>query len=96
MESDTVSVHAEHDKAIFAGNVRIVTSTGLELQTEQLNTALHEVAGETPGTVTGQAPFGDLEAGQMEFRAKNKSGPLHFLFKSGVKLVYRPAIKTEN
>lgn len=96
MDADTVSVQTENDMAMFIGNVHIVTSTGLELRTEQLNTALHDVAGETPGTVIGQAPFGDLEAGQMEFRAKNKSGPLHILFKSGVKLVYRPAGKTEN
>lgn len=96
MDSEVVSVDTGNDMATFTGDVHIETSTGLKMQTDVLHTSLEEVSGNAPGHVTGEAPFGDLEAGQMEFKAKNKSGPLHILFKSGVKLVYRPAKKSEN
>lgn len=91
-----VSVDPGADLAQFTGDVRIGTSTGIEVRTERLDTALHGIAGQTPGTVAGTAPFGDLTAGAMTFGAKNGDGPIHVLFKDGVRLVYRPVKNTDH
>ncbi len=96
LNARTISVDPSADLASFSGAVRIQTSTGLDVQTEQLDTALHGISGEAPGTITGTSPFGDLSAGAMEFGAKNGNGPIHVLFKGGVRLVYRPTKKSEN
>lgn len=95
LESDLVQVLAREDLARFSGDVRIVTSTGIDVRTDQLDTALTGLSGKAPGTLSGTSPFGDLTSGSMEFSAKNEGGPLHVLFKSGVKLVYRPAENPE-
>ena len=94
LDARTARADMASDMATFSGNVVIATSTGLIVRTEVLNTALHGVSGNTPGTVTGTGPFGDFTAGQMTFGAENDNGPLHVLFKSGVKLIYDPQ-KTE-
>lgn len=94
LDSDLASIDLPADMATFSGDVRVATSTGIIVHTDVLKTALQGVSGNTPGRVTGTAPFGDLEAGQMEFGAKSPGEPLHMLFKSGVKLVYDPK-KTE-
>ena len=95
LDSDLARLDSSSDMATFTGDVRIATSTGMTLRTEVLNAALSGIAGNTPGTVTGTAPFGDLTAGTMEFGAKNSDAPLHMLFKQGVKLIYTPQ-KSEN
>ena len=95
LDSDLVQVLASEDKASFTGDVRIVTSTGIDVRTDRLDTALSGLSGTAPGLITGTSPFGDISAGRMEFNAKNEGGPLHLLFKSGVKLVYQPAQKPE-
>lgn len=95
LEADRVSVSPGQDRARFAGNVKIVTSTGIRVWTEQLNARIDIVAGETPGPVRATGPMGDLEAGKMEYAAKKRGDPLHMLFKNGVKLIYDPAKKKD-
>lgn len=90
LESDLVTVDIPQDRAVFSGGVEIVTSTGLHIETDKLETALQGVSGSTSGRVTGNSPFGDLDAGRMSFAAENGNGPLHMVFKDGVKLLYRP------
>ncbi len=91
LEADRVSVSPGQDRARFAGNVKIVSSTGIRVWTEQLDARIDIVAGETPGPVRATGPMGDLEAGKMEYAAKKRGDPLHMLFKNGVKLIYDPA-----
>lgn len=93
--SDLASVDGRADMATFSGNVRITTTSGLIVTTEELHTALAGISGSTPGTVAATGPMGELTAGRLEFGAKNGNGPLHMLFKDGVKLIYRPE-KMEN
>jgi len=90
LNADIGSVNLEDDIATFAGNVGIVTDTGLTLRTEVLKTALQGISANAPGTVTGTGPMGDLTAGQMQIDAKTEDSPVHILFKNGVKLVYDP------
>jgi len=86
LTSDTGSVAVDKNLASFIGNVEITTTTGIVVQTDILNTALDGVSGNTPGTVTGTSPFGDFTAGQMQISEESDGGPLHMLFKNGVKI----------
>jgi lipopolysaccharide export system protein LptC len=90
LTSDTGSVAVDKNLATFSGNVRITTTTGYVILTDTLNTELSGVSGNTPGTITGTGPLGDFTAGQMQIGENNKGGPLHMLFKKGVKLIYVP------
>lgn len=90
LESKTGKFDLPDDMATFSGNVKIATSTELLVLTDVLNTALSGVYGNTPGQVEGSGPFGDFTAGQMEMTAKKDGGPVHMLFKNGVKLIYDP------
>ena len=94
LTADLASVDMKSDIATFSGDVLIVTNTGLEIRTDVLETALSGMSGSTPGTVAARTPFGELDAGQMEFSARKDqetgTDPLHVLFKQGVKLIYDP------
>lgn len=90
LDSDQGVIDTATGTATFDGNVRIVTSTGLVVETERLITALTGIRGNTPGTVTGTGPMGDFTAGNMQIDAENGDGDVHMLFKNGVKLVYTP------
>lgn len=90
LKSDTGRFDIPADMATFTGNVRITTSTGLLVLSDVLNIALDRVYADTPGTVDGSGPFGEFTAGQMEMSEKSPGGPVHMLFKNGVKLIYDP------
>ncbi|WP_109465404.1 hypothetical protein [Albibacillus kandeliae] len=90
LDSDLASVDMDGKAATFSGNVLFQSSTGIEVRTDQLYTVLDGIQGNSPGTITGTGPFGDITAGQMEFGPNTEDGPLHVLFKDGVKLIYRP------
>lgn len=90
LESDTGSFDITTDMAKFLGNVRITTSTGFLILTEELNAALNDVSGSTPGSIEGSGPLGHFTAGQMQIEAENGDGPVHMVFKNGVKLIYDP------
>ena len=88
--ANRASLDTDAELARFFGDVVLTTSTGIEIRTETLDAALDSIAGGAPGEITGTSPFGNITAGEMQFAAKNGDGPLHVLFKSGVKLVYVP------
>lgn len=90
VDADTAKVDLPSDMATFSGDVRIATSSGFVVHTEELNAALEDMSGNSPGTITGTGPMGEFSAGQMEFSSKNRSGPVHMLFKGGVRLIYQP------
>lgn len=90
LKSDSGTLSVGGDFVTFLGNVRIKSATGMEMITEQLNTALSGIQGHAPGVVRGNGDMGTLTAGSMEFSAKTGDGDVHMLFKNGVKLVYDP------
>jgi len=92
LTSDTGTLSADGGTATFTGNVEIISATGIVVRTEALNAALNAIEGDTPGTVTATAPFGDLTAGNMQLREKSDGGPLHMIFNNGVKLIYDPKV----
>ncbi|MEX0338285.1 MAG: hypothetical protein AB3N11_04515 [Arenibacterium sp.] len=93
--ANLASLDTKAERARFSGDVLLTTSTGIEIRTDVLDAALDSIAGGTPGEIIGTSPFGDITAGVMQFASKNGDGPLHVLFKGGVKLVYHPK-NTEN
>lgn len=90
LTADTGSVALDTDLATFSGDVRITSTSGYIVDTDTLNVTLRIVSGNTPGTVTGTGPAGTFTAGRMAFAATDKGGPIHMLFKGGVKLIYDP------
>ena len=90
LRANTASVALDADMATLSGDVSMASTSGFTVVTETLNTALRRVAGNTPGTVRGTGPLGEFTAGRMEFAAKTDGGPVHMVFKDGVKLIYDP------
>ncbi|TDK49998.1 hypothetical protein [Antarcticimicrobium luteum] len=90
LRSQTGSIDPQSDRASFAGAVEITTSTGYTVRTEQLDATIGTFHASTPGAVRATGPVGELTAGQMEIAAKNPGGPMHMVFKNGVKLIYDP------
>ena len=95
LTSDLGRIRVADDLATFSGNVRIATTSGFVVRTEVLNTALSGVKGNSPGMVTGTGPVGEFTAGRMQITTINGNGPVHMVFKDGVKLIYDPK-QTEN
>ncbi|MCF6233403.1 MAG: LPS export ABC transporter periplasmic protein LptC [Rhodobacteraceae bacterium] len=90
MTSDTGTVDVSESIATFNGNVEITSSQGILVQTDTLRTTLNSIAASTPGTVIATTPFGDFVAGRMQLSELSDGGPLHMVFKDGVKLIYDP------
>ena len=90
LRANTASVALDADMATLSGDVSMASTSGFTVVTETLNTALRRVAGNTPGTVRGTGPLGEFTARRMEFAAKTDGGPVHMVFKDGVKLIYDP------
>ncbi len=90
MTSDKGMVELGSDVASFVGNVDIMSSVGMLVETDLLNIALSGLSGESPGPVRGSGPMGEFRAGSMTFDIKSEGGPVHMLFKNGVELVYTP------
>lgn len=88
--SDGAEVNQRLNTATLSGRVKLVTTTGYTLETEELTTQFDTLYAETPGEVTGTAPAGDLVAGRMVLYVTEDSGKAHLLFTDGVKLVYEP------
>lgn len=90
LRAETGSVDPATDAARFSGDVEITTSTGYTVQTERLDATIGQFRAQTPGTVRATGPVGDLTAGRMEMAPEKPGGPVHMVFKGGVKLVYEP------
>ncbi len=78
----------------LAGNVEIVTSTGYRMTTPGLDSALDRTELLSEGAVRAEAPYGTIDAGNMEIRHEDAEVPGYVLvFNKGVKLIYQPAEK---
>ncbi|MBY6066193.1 LPS export ABC transporter periplasmic protein LptC [Leisingera aquaemixtae] len=88
--SETGAIQPDQDLARFTGNVVITSADGLVVETEALDTALSGLEAVSPGPVRATGAIGDLTAGNMQIRTKTQGGPVHMVFKNGVKLLYDP------
>ena len=90
LRSDSGTVDPATDAARFDGAVEITTSTGYVVRTDRLDADIGSFHASTPGEVRATGPVGELTAGQMDIAPKNPGGPVHMVFKGGVKLIYDP------
>lgn len=90
LRSDMGTVDPATDEAHFDGAVEITTSTGYVVTTERLDANIDSFHARSPGEVHATGPVGELTAGAMEIGAKIPGGPVHMVFKGGVKLIYDP------
>lgn len=90
LDSITGTVDFVAKRATFAGDVEIETNTGYLLKTALLKTSLDSIDAVSPGPVSGDSPFGQLNAGNMTISSENDDGSLHIVFNNGVKLIYNP------
>ncbi|EPX77593.1 LPS export ABC transporter periplasmic protein LptC [Litoreibacter arenae] len=86
--ADTAFYDGVANKLEMKGGVRLSTSTGYRIETEELVTDLAATGLSAPGAVSGRAPAGRLEAGSMVLTSDGDTQVL--VFKNGVKLVYDP------
>ncbi|WP_068116090.1 LPS export ABC transporter periplasmic protein LptC [Tropicimonas marinistellae] len=91
MRADAGTVYSDESQAHLHGNVRVATSTGFTIDTEQLRAALDRTDMEAPGVVTAEGPLGRIDAGRMEVTQEGSDrGDVRVVFKDGVKLIYVP------
>ncbi|MCB2129328.1 MAG: LPS export ABC transporter periplasmic protein LptC [Rhodobacteraceae bacterium] len=77
----------------LSGDVKIETSTGYDIVATALDAALDRTRLASDGAVTVTAPYGTIEAGQMELGKRTGTGSYDLVFTRGVKLVYQPRTK---
>jgi len=92
MSANSGAFDPEADIAMFNGNVLIDTSTGYSLRTEAMESRIKTLDLQSQAPVSGDGPFGTLQAGQMELTADPETNNTHLLFKDGVKLIYDPKL----
>ncbi|NDR57458.1 LPS export ABC transporter periplasmic protein LptC [Aliiruegeria sabulilitoris] len=92
--SDAGTVFSAESRTILQGNVRIETSSGYNLFTDELISAVDRTDIESPGPVHGEGPLGTIEAGRMEVTsqqtAEGTEEKVTVVFKDGVKVIYTP------
>lgn len=87
------NVDTANKVATLSGGVRLTTSTGYDIGTEQIQARLDVTNISTAGPVIATGPFGRVEAGHMQLTRSPESpnGEDYLLvFNGGVKLVYEP------
>lgn len=78
------------ESAELSGGVRLASTAGYDIETDQINAGWSEAKIETTGAVTANGPTGRLEAGRM-ILTRDQTDATHLLvFKDGVRLVYDP------
>lgn len=75
----------------MSGGIEISAAPGYLLNTDRLTGSLEQTRIEAPGRVHGQAPAGDIEAGNLTLIADSASETgYRLVFGGGVRLLYQP------
>lgn len=88
LRSKTAVFDGTQDTLDLAGDVRIESSGGYTLTTQDLSADLALTGLLAPGQIEGTVPGGTISAGRMEL--VTHEGAQLLVFKNGVKLVYDP------
>lgn len=73
------------------GGVQVTASPGYRLETERVSGLLDHTRIEVPGTLTGQAPAGEITAGNLIVATATPQRSAYTLvFSGGVRLIYHP------
>lgn len=76
--------------AELSGDVSLKTTTGYSLTTERIAAQLNFSKIESPSSVFGQTPSGNISAGSMEISQMADTEDYVLVFKNRVKLIYQP------
>jgi lipopolysaccharide export system protein LptC len=94
LAADEGSLNDAAGRLVLAGAVEIATSTGYHVTATRLDSALDRTELHSEGAVRVVAPYGTIDAGQMDIRHQDAEVPGYVMvFTGGVKLVYQPAKK---
>ena len=88
IRADEARLDQKASVVVLSGGAALDASSGYAVRTETLVAALDQTFAESAGAVTATGPQGDITAGQM--RLDLIDGAYVLVFKSGVKLIYRP------
>jgi len=95
--STTGQLNLTKNQAVLSGEVRFQTSDGYDAKSDMLVINFETGNVTSPGPVSATGPLGSIDSGAMELRQNLRRNPLGgrgvLLFKSGVKVVYRPPIE---
>lgn len=89
MQADSARIDSAAGLMTLTGEVHIRTSTGYDIQSEELIARLDRTGLQSPGPVTAQGPPGRINAGRMEITV-GEDGNHVLVFNEGVDLIYHP------
>ncbi len=95
LKADRGQFDMANSESSLEGNVVIATSTGYNLNSDRLIADFDQLVLESPGPVTGIAPFGTLDAGKMRLQRSTPDSNAQLIFTNRVKLVYSPEVTEE-
>lgn len=78
------------ESAVLSGGVRLASTAGYNVETDQINAGWSEARIETTGPVSATGPAGQIEAGLMVMTRDQIRATHLLVFKEGVRLVYVP------
>ncbi|MFD1913554.1 hypothetical protein [Halodurantibacterium flavum] len=90
MQATSAAIDQGSGELRLTGAVRLETSGGYDLQSEEVIALLDRTRLVSPGPVQGSAPAGDLEAGAMTLQQAPDGQSYVLVFNEGVRLLYRP------
>ncbi len=90
LDAAEATVDPAADRADLSGDVRITTSTGYRILSEQMTSNLTTLDIASPGPVQATSPAGEIAAGGMVITNRRNEAGSQMLFTKGVKLVYTP------
>ncbi|MCA0996025.1 LPS export ABC transporter periplasmic protein LptC [Alloyangia pacifica] len=76
--------------ALLQQGVRITSSTGYVITTDEMRAALDRIEAETLAPVSGEGPAGRFTAGRLKITSSGEEDDVQLLFTDGVKLIYDP------
>lgn len=93
LSSKKGSINSAAGTATLSQNIKIETSDGYHIQTEELRADIQHLELQTIGSITGSGPMGQVSAGQMVLQQQSQDGSdpsYELVFKNGVTLLYLP------
>lgn len=91
ISSALAEVDTGSGQLVLEGGVRLLTSLGYAVETEQVSAALDRTRLETTGEIVAVGPLGRISAGQMVLQQNaDRAGSYLLVFKNGVSLLYEP------
>lgn len=91
VQAEKGDVNTNNRYVLLTGDVRLRSSLGITLNSEEMRADFTNFSMISPGFVTGSTPFGTVEAGRMEVTPRLEEASQLLRFEKDVKLVYQPS-----